>query len=148
MASNEASPPLNQLTLEAFGIHPHTHTPPEGETGKKVIIIHTFGIGNSCAIDRAEALGLDLVNLPLFNCLRLPNPYPKLSLSASDREILDYFKHNTRFTRLVTEASEHARKYRSMACYCIGGHHRSIAVALALKERLKKGWDVRIIRHK
>lgn len=89
----------------------------------------------------------------LFDVRHLPNPYFELSLrelTGEDRRIVKYLEKNPdvsetikRFIDLVEYLlpfyQKEGKSYLTIGVGCTGGRHRSVMVANALREALKKG---------
>lgn len=84
-----------------------------------------------------------------YSAKTLPNPFAEASLhglTGNDPAVVEWLQLSPHFARLVTRIVEEAEDWRAMrggvgypniAIFCIGGKHRSVAVANAVAVRLK-----------
>lgn len=96
----------------------------------------------------------------LFDVRFLPNPHfePELQQQTGlDDDVMDYLQEREEFSGVVDRFTDlllyllprfrdQDRSYLSVAIGCTGGHHRSVAVAVRLGERLEDaGWPARVL---
>lgn len=126
---------LRRLILQKF------HHAPEQSPLKVQIVSFGHKYGNPRDVDL------------LFDVRHLPNPYFELSLrelTGEDRRIVRYLEKNPdvgetikRFLDLIEYLlpfyQKEGKSYLTIGVGCTGGRHRSVMVANALRDALKKG---------
>jgi UPF0042 nucleotide-binding protein len=131
-------------TLRRFLLEKFSHQP-EGTPLKVQIVSFGHKFGNPRDLDL------------LFDVRHLPNPYFVRELrefTGEDKSIVKFLKDHKEVNETITRFSEllgyllpfykkEGKSYLSIGVGCTGGKHRSVMVANALKEMLRrKGYDV------
>ncbi|HMQ04555.1 MAG TPA: RNase adapter RapZ [Pyrinomonadaceae bacterium] len=135
---------LRRMLLKTFG-HP------KEQAGLQIQII-SFGhkYGNPREVDI------------LFDVRHLPNPYfvPNLrELNGEDPRIIEFLNHHDdvketirRFDELIAYLlpfyQKEGKSYLTIGIGCTGGKHRSVMVANAIRERIRKGGYIVSIVHR
>lgn len=88
----------------------------------------------------------------IFDCRELPNPYgvPRLRyLTGEHKEVIDFLWHHPDTTTILDRAEKAAQSpaVQVIAFGCFGGKHRSVALALMLRDRLQDQGFPTIVEH-
>jgi UPF0042 nucleotide-binding protein len=86
----------------------------------------------------------------VIDCRALPNPHsvPELKeLTGRDGAVQDYVKASIYFGDLMKTAERAVEAGRSVAFGCVGGRHRSVALAELTVERLREAGYNATVEH-